>query len=84
MNRTNKTESLIRPAFCAVLLLTFLLTLNGCVGVVGPGYDGPGYDYGPDFWIFGGYGHGHWDRDAGRRGFESRGGISHGGFHGRR
>jgi hypothetical protein len=65
-----------------------MLALTGCYGVVGggygyygPAYCGPGYfdDYGPDVEVFGGYGHGHWDRDFGRRGFQSRGGGHFGG-----
>ena len=59
------------------LLLAFFLagTMTGCV--VEPGYDedegyGDTYESGPEFYIFGDFGHGHSDRDAGHRGFESR------------
>ena len=57
--------------------------LTGCVGYVGPGPSG--YVYGPDVYVFGGYGHGNYDRDNSRRGAESRsfhgGGARSGGRH---
>ena len=65
-------------AGCGVALLTF----TGCVAE--PGYPGdPGYyDDGPEVGFFGDYGWGH-DRDAGHRGYQSRGGHDggHGGGH---
>ncbi len=86
--------------------LLVLAVLAGCGGV-GVGYYGPDYDayygpgfygdgWGPDAYVFG-HGHGRWDHDFGRRGFESRsaahgfhggggfahGGGGHGGGHGR-
>jgi len=65
--------------FCAqagLLLVLVSGSLTGCVGVEGSAYVGDdyvgGYVPGPDVYVFGGYGRGHFDRDAGRRGAESR------------
>jgi hypothetical protein len=79
------TKQLLFWGKCAVggLLLAGLI---GCVADVGPGpyYDGPYYSgyYGPDVAVFGGYGYGHYDHDAGRRGAESRGAVGHAESHG--
>jgi len=80
-----KTINLSRWWIRAACGGALLVSLTGCVGVVGPGYyEGPGFvDYGPEVTVFGGWGRGHFDRDAGRRGFESRGGA-HGHFGGHR
>ena len=66
-----------------------LAMLMGCVGVgvVDTGYvPGPYFDGfpgpGPDVAVFGGYGYGHYDHDAGNRGAASRGSIGHAESHG--
>ena len=62
--------------FGRVLFLALVVGITGCVGYVGPGYGEVGYVgpviEGPDVVVFGGHEHGHYDRDFGRRGRESR------------
>ncbi|HWD18000.1 MAG TPA: hypothetical protein VHB20_01875 [Verrucomicrobiae bacterium] len=59
----------------------FLAALTGCVGYAGPGGGGVYVDA-PDTFVFGGYHHGGFDREARHRGSYSRGFV-HGG-HGHR
>jgi hypothetical protein len=66
------------------ILLAFLTggLLTGCVASVGPAYEVEpvGVDVyvpAPDIFIFGGFDRDHRDRDAGRRGGESRRSAGH-------
>ncbi|MDB6015673.1 MAG: hypothetical protein JWR19_162 [Pedosphaera sp.] len=66
MNKTNFLTHQIRFTLGVVLL-----TLTGCIGVVGPGHV-HAYVPVPEVVVFGGFERGGYDHDAGRRGYESR------------
>jgi hypothetical protein len=79
MNETKRVRGRIKFLCGGVLLAA----LTGCV--VAGGYDGGpgyvGYIPGPEVAVFGGFHRGGFDRDASRRGAESRG-VAHGGGRG--